>query len=158
MANAVKLTTPSDCEVVVTREFEAPRELVWSTVFKPELLKRWMTGPPGFAMTVCEDDTRTGGTYRRVWSGPNGMSMSMYGVYKEIVEPELCVRTQSFEPGGGEQLATLVFTELDERTTVTITFLFDSKESREKAVASGMEQGMAAGYMRLDGVLSQPAE
>ncbi len=116
MRNALKLTTPSDREIVITREFDAPRELVWESIYTPELLKRWMPGPPGSQMTVCEDDASTGGSFRRVWSDPNGMTMSQSGVYREVVPPERCVRTQVFEiggvPRGGEQLVTIALTEL----------------------------------------------
>jgi uncharacterized protein YndB with AHSA1/START domain len=157
----MKLTTPNDREIVTTREFDAPRELVWDAIYTPELLKRWFSGPPGWEMTVCEDDTRPGGTFRRVWSDSNGKTMSQSGVYREVVPPERCVRTQVFETGGvlmgGEQLGTIVLTKLGERTIVTMTFLFESKEVRDGAVASGMEQGMAAGFDRLDDVLPLPA-
>ena len=115
MRNALKVTTPTDREIVITREFNAPRELVWESMSRPELLKRWIMGPPGWEMTVCEEDARVGGTFRWAWSGPDGAEMSISGVYHEIVPPERCVRTERFEvgcvPGGGEQLATLVLTE-----------------------------------------------
>ena len=161
MRHALKLTTPSDREVVVAREFDAPRELVWESIFTPELLKRWMQGPPGWEMTICEDDASSGGSYRRVWSEPNGRTMSQSGVYREFLPPGRCVRTQVFEtdgvPMGGDQTATLVLDELAERTTLTMTFRFDSKEIRDGAVASGMEHGMAAGFERLDEILAQAA-
>jgi uncharacterized protein YndB with AHSA1/START domain len=161
MRNAVKLTTPTDREIVTTREFDAPRELVWDSIFTPEPLRRWMLGPPGCEMTTCEDDTRTGGTFRRVWSGPNGMTISQYGAYREVVPPERCVRTQMFEaggvPSGAEQLATIVLTELGERTMLTMTFLFDSKEARDGVLASGWEQFMATGFERLDELLALAA-
>jgi uncharacterized protein YndB with AHSA1/START domain len=121
---------------------------------RPELLKRWLLGPPGWEMMVCEEDARVGGTFRWAWSGPDGASMSMSGVYREVVPPERCVRTEVFDtgcvPGGGEQLATLVLTDQGEKTKLTITLLYDSKEARDGAAGSGMEQGMAAGYERLD--------
>jgi uncharacterized protein YndB with AHSA1/START domain len=162
MRNALKLTTPTDREIVTTREFDAPRELVWDSIFTPELLRRWMhLGPPGWEMTVCEDDACTGGTFRRVWSDPNGKTMSQSGVNREVVPPERCVRTQVFEVGGvpmgGEQLATIILAEMGERTMLTMTFLFESKEVRDGSVASGMEQGMAAGFDRLDEVLASAA-
>jgi uncharacterized protein YndB with AHSA1/START domain len=160
MRNALKLTTPTDREIVVVREFDAPRELIWDSIFKPELLRRWFSGPPGWEMTTCEDDACTGGTYRRVWSDPNGLTMSQSGVHREVVPPERCVRTQVFESGGvpwgGEQLATIVLTELRERTMLTMTFLFDSKETRDGTVPH-MEQGMAAGFDRLDEILASAA-
>ena len=162
MRNALKLTTPTDREIVTTREFDAPRELVWNTIFRPELLRRWMhLGQPGWEMTVCEDDACTGGTFRRAWSDPNGMTVSQSGAYREVVPPERCVRTQVFEvdgvPRGGDQLATILLADLGERTMLTMTFLFESKEVRDGSVASGMEHGMADGFDRLDGVLVELA-
>jgi uncharacterized protein YndB with AHSA1/START domain len=158
MKNALSVTTPSDREVVVTRGFDAPRELVWETMAKPELLKRWVFGPPGWEMTVCEEDQRPGGTFRWAWSGPDGAAMSMSGTYREVVRPERVVRTERFEFGcpaqGGEQLATLVLTERDGKTTLTLTLAYASKEARDGAVASGMEHGMAASYDRLDGLFA----
>ena len=72
MRNALKVTTPTDREIVITREFNAPRELVWDAMSRPELLRRWLLGPPGWEMTVCEEDARVGGTFRWAWSGPDG--------------------------------------------------------------------------------------
>ena len=156
-----QVTTPTDREIVITREFNAPRELVWDSLSKPELLKRWIAGPPGWEMTACEENAHVGGTFRWVWSGPDGAEMAMSGVYREIAPPERCVRTERFEfgcvPGGGEQLATLVLTENGDKTALTLTLLYDSKEARDGAVASGMDQGLAAGYDRLDEILDGAA-
>ena len=85
MRNALKVTTPTDREIVITREFDAPRELVWDAMSRPELLRRWLLGPPGWEMTVCEEDARVGGTFRWAWSGPDGAAMAMHGVYREVV-------------------------------------------------------------------------
>ena len=161
MKNTLNVTTKGDREVVITRTFDAPRPLVWETMSKPELLKRWLFGPPGWALTVCEEDQRVGGKFRWVWSGPDGAGMTMTGEYREIVPPERSVRTESFETGClpqmGEQLATLVLTEQGEKTLLTITVQYPSKEARDGALASGMEHGMAAGYDRLDEILAGAA-
>jgi uncharacterized protein YndB with AHSA1/START domain len=157
MKNTLTVTAVGDCEVVVTREFNAPRALVWETMSKPELLKRWLFGPPGWEMTVCEDSQRVGGTFCWEWRGPDGAGMVMSGVYREITPPERCVRTETFEfgcgPQMGEQTATLVLTEKGDKTALTLTVLYPSKEARDGALASGMEKGMAAGYDRLDEIL-----
>jgi len=156
--NTLKVATSGEREVVITRAFDAPRELVWDTMSRPELLRRWLFGPPGWAMTACEEDQRVGGKFRWVWSGPGGAGMTMTGEYREIVPPERCVRTECFETGCvpqmGEQLATMVLTGQGDGTLVTITVLYPSKEARDGALASGMEQGMAAGYDRLDEILA----
>ncbi len=158
MKNKLTVTTPSDRELLVTRTFDAPRALVWEAMTTPDLLQRWVTGPPGWVMTTCEDDQRAGGSFRWAWSGPAGEQMVMSGEYREVAAPERCVRTERFEivggPPMGEQLATLVLTEQGGKTTLTITLLYASKEARDGAAASGMEHGMAAGYDRLEDVLA----
>jgi uncharacterized protein YndB with AHSA1/START domain len=158
----LKVTTPGDREIVMTRVFDAPRSLVYDAMSKPELLQRWLFGPPGWSMVACEDDARVGGAFRWVWRGPDGAEMAMHGVYREVVPPERIVRTESFEfgctPQAGEQLATLVLTEQGGKTLLTLTLLYPSKEARDGTIASGMEKGVSASYERLDELLaSMPA-
>jgi uncharacterized protein YndB with AHSA1/START domain len=157
-AGSLKVTTPSDREIVMTRVFDAPRALVWEAMSRPDLLKRWLFGPPGWAMVVCEDDPRVGGTFRWVWRGPDGQEMAMRGVYREVVPPERVVRTESFELGCesqmGEQLVTLVLTEQGGWTHLKLTLLYPSKEARDATIASGMERGVAASYDRLAELLA----
>jgi uncharacterized protein YndB with AHSA1/START domain len=93
------VTTPSDLEIAVTREFDAPRHLVWAAQTQPELLKRWAAGPPGWEMTVCEMDFRGGGAWRWVLRGPGGAEMRLHGVHTEIVVGERMSRTEVFDPG-----------------------------------------------------------
>ncbi len=153
----LKVTTPSDLEIVMTRGFNAPRHLVWEAMSKPELIKKWLFGPPGWKMTVCEDDLRVGGAFHWAWSGPEGAEMAMRGIYREVVEPERIVRTETFEFGcaaqAGEQLASVVLTDEGGRTGLTLTVLYPSKEARDGALASGMEKGVSAGYDRLEELL-----
>ena len=157
MSNAT-ITTPSDLEIVITRVFNAPRELVFDAMSKPEFLKRWMLGPPGWSMTHCDDDLRVGGRFRCAWRNEQGAELAMSGVYREVVPPERIVRTESFEIGcdsqAGEQLATMVLTELGDKTLLTVSLLYPSKEARDATIASGMEHGVEAGYNRLDALLS----
>ncbi len=160
-SGALRITTPNDTEIFFTREFDAPRRLVWDTMSKPELLKRWLFGPPGWEMTVCDEDHRVGGEFHWMWRHVDGREMSMRGVYRELVPPERCVRTERFEFGCeaqmGEQLATLELKEFSGKTRMTLTVRYPSKEARDGALASGMEQGMAAGYDRLDRILASAA-
>lgn len=157
MKNTLNVAASGDREIVITRDFDAPRTLVWETMSRPDLLKRWLFGPPGWEMTVCEDDPRVGGKFRWAWSGPEGAGMTMSGEYREVVPPERAVRTELFETGCipqmGEQLATLVLTETGGKTTLTLTVQYPSKEARDGTLASGMEHGMSAGYDRLDEIL-----
>ena len=154
---ALKVSTPTDREVVMTRVFDAPRRLVFDAMNEPELLKRWLLGPPGWSMVVCEIDLKVGGKYRYVWRNGDGTEMGMHGVYREIVRPERVVNTQTFDFGcdaqSGEAVGTAVLTERDGRTTLTTTVLYPSKEARDGALAGGMDKGLAAGYDRLDEIL-----
>ena len=156
-AGTLKVTTPTDREIVMTRVFDAPRTLVFDAMAQPELLKRWLLGPPGWSMVDCENDLKVGGAFRHVWRGADGTEMAMRGVYREVVPPERIVRTESFEFGcnaqSGEQVGTLVLTEQDGWTTLTLTVLYPSKEARDATIASGMEHGVAASYDRLAALL-----
>ena len=157
MKNTLKVTTPGDREIVLSRVFDAPRRLVFDTMSKPDLLQRWLTGPPGWKMTVCENDLRVGGAFRHVWRGPDSSEMAMAGVYREVVPPERIVRTESFTFGCdsqmGEELATLVLTEKGGKTFLTVTVLYPTKEARDATIASGMERGVSATYDNLEELL-----
>ena len=157
----LKVTTPSDREITMTRVFDAPRTLVFDAHTKPELVKQWLLGPPGWSMPVCEMDVRVGGTYRWVWRHDrNGTEMGMGGVYREVVAPERLVATERFDEAwyAGESLNTLVLVEKGGRTTLTQTMRYESKEAREAVLKSGMESGVIASYDRLADLLaSTPA-
>jgi uncharacterized protein YndB with AHSA1/START domain len=158
MKHKLNVTTPSDREIVMTRQFNAPRQLVFDAMTKPELIRRWLFAPPGWAMTVCEDDARVGGTFRWEWASAGGPAMAMHGVYREVVPPERIVRTETFDTGcapqAGEQIVTLTLTEQGGQTLLTLTILYPSKEARDATIASGMERGVAAGYDNLDELLA----
>lgn len=155
-ANTLQVTAPSDREIVMTRVFDAPRQLVFDAHTKPDLVRRWLLGPPGWTMPVCEIDLRVGGRFRYVWRKDDGAEMGMGGVFREIVRPERIVHTELFDQDwtGGETVSTTRFTERDDRTTLTITTLYSSKEARDGALKSGMTDGMEAGYARLDELLA----
>ena len=161
-SNRLKITTPSDLEVVINRTFDAPRHLVFEAMTTPELIREWLFLPPGWEMTVCDDDARTGGSFRWAWNGPDGKpGMAMGGKYREVVPPERIVRTEQFELGcdsrTGEQLVTLELREEGGRTHLTLTILFPSKEARDGLLASGMERGMSAGYDKLEAMVKARA-
>jgi uncharacterized protein YndB with AHSA1/START domain len=157
MANTEKLRvmTPSDREIVMTRVFLAPRNLVFDALTKPDLVKRWLWGPDGWSMPVCEIDLKVGGKYRYVWRHTDGREMGMGGVYREIVPPERVVSTELFDEDwtGGEVLGTLALSEQGGKTTLTQTLLYPSREVRDNVLKSGMERGVAVSYDRLDEVL-----
>ena len=156
MNETLKVTTPSDREIVITRVFDAPRSLIFDCMSKAELVRRWLLGPPGWTMPVCEIDLKVGGRYRYVWRGPDGSEMGMGGVYREIVRPERIVQTELFDQDwtGGETLGTALLNEAGGRTTLTITELYSSKEARDAALRTGMTEGMSAGYDRLAELLA----
>lgn len=151
----LEVTAPTDREIVLARAFDAPRRLVFDCMTKPELLRRWMLGPPGWTMPVCEIDLRVGGAYRYVWHGENGEKMGMGGVYQEIAPPERVVATELFDGAGEASLVTSELVEHGGRTTLTTTILYPSKAVRDAMLATGMAAGMEAGYARLDALLAQ---
>ena len=148
----LKVTTPTDREIVMTRVFDAPRHLVFDAFTKPELLKRWF-GPHGWSLVVCEVDLRVGGTFRFVLRGPDGAEMGMSGVYREILPPERSVHMESFDDYPGESQVTTIFTEQGGKTTLTATVLYESQEIRDAVLKSGMEHGAAESYDKLADLL-----
>lgn len=162
MTNAgnLKVTTSGDREIVMTRVFDAPRKLVFDAFTKPELVKQWLLGPPGWSMPVCEIDLRVGGAYRYVWRKAGAPDMGMGGVYREVVAPERVVCTEKFDQAWypGEAVGTLVLVEQSGKTTVTQTVLYQSQEARDGILKSGMEKGVAASYDRLAELLARGLE
>ena len=156
MIRPLTIATPTDTEVVITRDFDAPRDLVFDCHTKPALVRRWLLGPPGWTMPVCDIDLRVGGRYRYVWRSADGTEMGMGGIYREIVRPGLIVVNEIFDEDwtGGETTVTTKFEEEAGVTRSTVTVLYSSREARDAAGRSGMADGMEAGYQRLDGLLA----
>jgi uncharacterized protein YndB with AHSA1/START domain len=155
----LKVTANGDREIVMTRVFNAPRRLVWDAFTRPELVKRWLLGPDGWSMPVCEIDLRVGGSYRYVWRHTDGKEMGMGGVYREIEIPERVVATEKFDEAWypGAAVGTLVLLEQAGKTTVTQTVLYDSGQTRDAVLKSPMERGVAASYDRLEALVLSPA-
>jgi uncharacterized protein YndB with AHSA1/START domain len=149
----LKVMTPTDREIVLTRVFDAPRNLVFDAFSKPELLKRWF-GPRGWSLVVCEVDLKVGGGFRFVMRGPDGKDLGMSGVYREITPPERSVHMESFDDYPGESQVTAVFVEQGGKTTLTATVLYPSKEVRDAVINSGMEHGAAESYDKLAELLA----
>jgi uncharacterized protein YndB with AHSA1/START domain len=150
------ITERGDREIVVTRVFAAPRRLVFDAYTRPELVKKWLLGPDGWSMPVCEIDLRVGGKYRYVWrNDSDGREMGMGGVYREVVPQDRIVATEKFDEAWypGEAVDTIVLVEQDGKTTLTQTILYNSRETRDAVLKSPMERGMAASYDRLEGLL-----
>jgi uncharacterized protein YndB with AHSA1/START domain len=162
MYEKAEVTLPSDCEVQVTRSFNAPRALVFRAFTEPDLVKRWMLGPPGWSMPVCEMDVREGGSYRWRWrSYADGSEFGFSGTFREVRAGEKLVHTEGYDPGdmgggypGKAALVTVTFAEDAGITTVTSRIDFGSKEGRDAAVATGMTDGMEMSYQLLDRLLT----
>jgi uncharacterized protein YndB with AHSA1/START domain len=151
------VTTPSDREIAMTRVFDAPRKLVFDAWTKPELIKRWLGVFGKWSFVVCEVDLRVGGAYRYVWKGPDGVTMGMGGVFREIVKPERLVATEKFDDPwyAGEAIDTTTFVEKAGQTTLTTTVLYVSKEVRDGVLKSPMEGGVAKSYDNLAALLEE---
>jgi uncharacterized protein YndB with AHSA1/START domain len=154
----LKLSTSADREIVMTRAFDAPCHLVFDALTKPELIKRWLLGPPGWSMPVCEVDLKVDGRYRYVWRHDgDGRDMGMGGIFREIVVPKRLVQTEKFDESWypGEALATAALVEQKGKTTLTTTVLYESRDARDSILKSGMEKGVAASYDRLEDLLAE---
>jgi uncharacterized protein YndB with AHSA1/START domain len=152
----LKVTTPSDREIAMTSVFDAPRNLIWDAMTKPELLKRWLGVQNGWTLAVCEIDLKVGGAYRYLWRGPKGQEMGVRGVYREVLRPERVVNTEKFDQSwySGEAVVTLVLVEQNGKTTLTLTVLYESRETRDGVLKTPMKEGLAAGYDKLAEVLA----
>ena len=156
MPDALKATMPNDTEIVVSRVFNAPRQLVWDAHTKPELVQRWLLGPDNWTMPVCEIDLRVGGKYRYGWANPSdGRAFEMSGVFREIKPVERIVHSERF--GDAESQVTMLLAEARGKTTMTLTIRYDSRQTRDAAFATGMTTGMERSYQRLDEMAAEAA-
>ena len=171
MPKPVEVTLPSDTEVEVARVFDAPRQLIWDCHTKPELVQRWLFGPSGWSMPYCKIDLTVGGRYRYVWRSLNdGREFGSYGRHLEVAAPHRLVSTEEMDGLDGQPMNiedpvegpdpavnTMDLTEENGRTTLRLNMRFPSKEIRDMAVQSGMTDGIAEGYDRLETVMAEAA-
>jgi uncharacterized protein YndB with AHSA1/START domain len=151
----LKVTPIGDLDILLTRVFDAPRHLVFDALTKPDLVKRWF-GPHGWSCTECEIDLRVGGAWRYLLIGPNGRSMTMHGVYRELAPPDRMVHTETIN-NFPESIVTTRLTEENGRTTLNATVASPSKETRDAVLHSGMERGAGETYDRLAELLVSQA-
>jgi uncharacterized protein YndB with AHSA1/START domain len=155
--HSAKVTLPADDQILITREFDAPRHLVYRAITTPELLKRWWHANRG-EVTVAEIDLRVGGKWRSVMNAEGFGEVAFHGEYREIVPNERIVSTEVYEgaPGGDENgtVNTVTLAEQDGRTTMTTLVQAPSKEVRDAIIESGMEAGMQDAYDLLEEVAS----
>ncbi len=141
-SGTAKVTLPADDQILITREFDAPSELVFKAWTTPELVKRWWSGQRG-AVTSAEIDLRVGGMWRYVMEASAGFEVAFHGEFREIVPNERIVTTEVFEGMPDAQAVdTITFAEVDGRTTLTMLVQHTSKEDRDGHINSGMEGGM----------------
>lgn len=159
-SKGLQISTPTDTTIVITRTFNAPLRLVWAAMLTPNKMRRWMLPPPGWTLSVCECEARVGGVLRLAWKNEEADPfMTLQGVFTEVIPHERIVHTETMALGSGQTIGSLVetheFSEQGGLTTLRITQVYDSKDARDGAVASGMDQGMEAGYKQLDSMLAQ---
>ncbi|MDQ3808698.1 MAG: SRPBCC family protein [Chloroflexota bacterium] len=148
-SSTLTVTLPSDLEIVLSREFDAPRELVFEAVSKPEHLVHWW-GQAGSSLATCEIDFRPGGSWRCVERTADGSEYGFRGEVREVQPPERIVQTFEYEGMPGHvSVETLVLEDLGGRTRMTVTSVFDSVEDRDGMLQSGMERGASESYDRL---------
>ena len=136
------VTLPTDEQILITREFDAPKHLVYEAWTTPELVRRWWNANRG-EVTISEIDLRVGGAWRYVMVAGGGFEVAFHGEYREIVPNERIVSTEIYEGmPEGQAVNTVTFTEADGRTTLTILVQHTSKEHRDAHIDSGMEAGM----------------
>lgn len=145
----------SDTEILLTREFAAPRALVFDAWSKPEHVKRWF-GLPQLTLVVCEMDFRPSGAWRWVLRDPNGSEHGFSGEYREMVRPERIVFTERYEPiPGSDHEVTVTLSEESGRTTLREHIRYQSREHRDGHLQSGMEPGMQVAFDRLEAVVAE---
>ena len=147
------VTLPTDDQILITREFDAPPELVWRAWTTPELVKRWFGGNHGEVISA-EIDLRVGGRWRYVTSAGEGASAAFHGEYREIVEGERIVSTEVYEGApDAESVNTLTLTERAGRTLMTVLVEHSSRANRDAVLQAGMETGMNAALDALERVV-----
>ena len=156
-AQAAKVTTPTDREILIEREFDAPRDRVFAVYTDPKLIPEWY-GPRDTTTIVDEMDVRAGGRWRFIMRNADGSESGFRGVYREVTPPERIVQTFEWEGMPGHvSVETAVFEDLGDRTKVTTTSIFHTPEERDGMLGSGMEGGMNETYARLDELLARLA-
>ena len=153
-SGTARVTLPTDTQILITREFDAPRHLVYKAWTTPELIKRWWSGDRG-EVTVADVDLRVGGTWRYAMTANGGFEVAFHGEFREIVADERIVSTEIYEgmPDAGAALNTVTFTEQGGHTTLTILVEHPNRETRDAVINSGMEGGLQEALDHLEQVV-----
>jgi uncharacterized protein YndB with AHSA1/START domain len=152
-SGTAKVTLPNDTQILVTREFDAPRDLIWRAYTEPELIKRWWAGQKG-TVTSVEVDLQVGGQWRYVMTANGGFEVAFHGEYREIAAPERLVNTEAFEgipdPDDNAAVVTVTLVQKDGRTYLESLTEMKDKAGRDMIIESGMESGMQESYDALE--------
>jgi uncharacterized protein YndB with AHSA1/START domain len=151
-ASKLKILTGAPNEIVMEREFDAPRRLVVKAMTSPELIKRWLGGTRAQVLSA-EVDARVGGRYRYVLRRPDGKEFAFGGVYRELSD-ERAVQTEKFDDHPSESVVTTTWTERSGKTTLHIVVAFESEAIRDIVLQTGMADGAGESYEQLDAVLA----
>lgn len=155
----LQIATPTDTTIVLTRSFNAPSRLVWTAMFTPDKMRRWMLPPPGWTLTTCECNPVVAGALAMAWKSDDAdPAMTLRGVFTEVVPHERIIHTETMALGSGQVIGSVLekheFAEQGAATLMRITQTYASKEARDGALASGMDEGMEACYKQLEAVLA----
>ncbi len=159
MSEGLQVRAQGAQEIVMSRSFAAASSQVFEALTTPDLLRRWLLGPPGWEMTVCDLDPRAGGSYRYVWRQiSDGTEMGVGGVFREF-SPQRMVHTERFDQPWypGEAVVTTVLSEGGGSTAVTTTMRYESPQARDAVLNSPMKGGVAQSYDRLEQLLRRHA-
>jgi len=151
------VSTPTDREILFRRDFTAPPQLLFDCHTVPALVRRWLLGPPGWTMPVCEIELRVGGSFRYVWRNEEGTEMGMGGTFREIAPPHRLVTTELFDEDwtGGETVVNSRFDPEGSGTRMTMSVLYATRAARDGALQTDMTDGMESGYARLDALIAE---
>jgi uncharacterized protein YndB with AHSA1/START domain len=145
--------TPTPLEIEVVHVVRAPRDLVFAALTEPEHLKKWLLGPEGWTMTVCDVDLRAGGGTHYEWRNDDGRDMQISSSFVEVDPPARIVSTESWGGDWPETQNTVTLTEADGVTTMTTLVRYPTREARDAAIATGMREGMSLSFKRLSRLL-----
>ena len=160
MPASAEVTLPTDSQIQVVRDFAAPRTLVFRAFTRPEMIRRWLLGPPGWTMPVCEIDLKVGGKYRYRWKNDAGNQEFGFAGTFDAIDPEArLVTTERMEgaPADAKARIETSFTDLGQKTRVVYVMDFGTKAARDAAAATGMTDGMETSFKLLDNLLTEPA-
>jgi uncharacterized protein YndB with AHSA1/START domain len=154
-SDTLKIIPHGEKELIISRLFNAPHELVFDAFTKPMLLKRWLLGPPGWTMPTCSVDLKVGGLYRYVWRSEEGEELGVSGTFREIVESTKLVHTERFDEAWypGESVITTILKDQSGKTQLTGTIHYKTKDARDLVLKSNMEEGVGSSYDSLEDIL-----